>query len=358
MARRRRLLAVVVALVVVVAAVVVGKVVWDRAHRTDFERALGLVPAATKRFAFTDWAAVRRTLHAHPGAHPSGDTVQQLMDRAYDTDLSAASSINDSAAALQTKYGFSPATAQWEAYAQSGKGATMVLRTDDDVDFDAIARALSRLGYHKPSSDTGVWDGGADLVAAIDPTITPELQYVVLLKDRHLVVSSDSRTYAAVAGKVAQGDGDSLAGVDQVSSVAGSVAEPAAAILWARDFACADLAMSQADADAQKQAEQLVAQAGGVTPLTGLVMALAPNRDLTVAEEFATADQARRNLRPRARLAVGDSVGRGDGTFSDDFRLTSSRTAGSTVLLRLHPRDASAYVLSALYDGPVIFATC
>lgn len=358
MSGRRRLLAAAVALVVLVAAVVVGVVVWQRAHRTDMERALGLVPASTKRFAFTDWSLVRRTLHAHLGAHPSGDQVQNLMDKAYDKDLSAASSINDSAPALQTRYGFSPVNAQWEAYAQSKQGATMVLRTDDDVDFDRLAKALADLGYKKPSSDTGVWNGGADLVSSIDSTLSPELQYVVLLKDQHLVVSSDNKQYAEVAGKVAQGDADSLAGVDGVDSVADQAAEPAAAILWSRDFACQDLAMSQADPDAQQQADQLIAKAGGVTPLTGLVMALSPNRDLTVVEGFESGDQARSNLAARARLAVGDAVGRGESTFADDYQLTESRTAGSTVKLRLHPKDPDAYVLSALYDGPVIFATC
>ena len=35
-----------------------------------------------------------------------------------------------------------------------------------------------------PKDEDGVWRGGADLVAQIDPTITPELQYVVLLADQ------------------------------------------------------------------------------------------------------------------------------------------------------------------------------
>jgi hypothetical protein len=94
-----------------------------------------------------------------------------------------------------------------------------------------------------------------------------------------------------------------------------------------------------------------------VSPLNGLVMALAPDRRLTVAELFESASQARQNLRPRAELAVGDAPGRG-GSFSDDLKLTVSRTDGAAVILQLQPKERTGYVLSALDNGPVLFATC
>ena len=56
-------------------------------------------------------------------------------------------------------------------------------------------------------------------------------------------------------------------------------------------------------------------------------------------------------------LAVGEAVGRG-GSFADDFELTRSRALGSEVVLDFEPRSESGFVLSALYDGPVLFATC
>ena len=102
------------------------------------------------------------------------------MSRGYDADLTAASSIDDAAVALHDKYGFSPTNAEWEAFAQSRAGAVMVLQLPGDTDMDEIRANLDRLGYQKPSSDNGVWDGGADLVSGIDPTISPELQYVVV----------------------------------------------------------------------------------------------------------------------------------------------------------------------------------
>ena len=157
---------------------------------------------------------------------------------------------------------------------------------------------------------------------------------------------------------MAKGDGKNLAATGRVDGLDDSLgSDTANAEVWSGDFACSDLAMSQADAGDQTQADQLVAQAGGVTPLSGLAMAMDTRRTLHVVQAFESGQEARQNLRPRAELATGVAVGRGD-NFSDDFRLTRSVTAGSTVLLDLTPRQPSGFVLSALYDGPVLFATC
>jgi hypothetical protein len=357
MASRRRTLVIATAVVLVLVAVVVGRKAWQDAHRSALREALDAVPRATMRLGFTDWAEVRHQLDVPDQEKPSVATIDKLTSKAYDTDLSAASSIDESTAALQKYFGFSPATAQWEAYAQSRAGATMVVRMPDDFDMDRVTEHLGDLGFTKPSKDTGVWRGGVDLVAAIDPTITPELQYVAVLADRHLVVTSDRESYAKLAAATALGDRDSLGDLASARDLVDPLAEPAAAMFWSRDFACTDLAMSQADDDDQSRADELVSRAGGVTPLTGLVMAMAADRTLTVAEGFEDDRQAKDNLRPRAELAVGEAPGRG-GSFSDDLQLVSSRTDGATVLLRLRPKERSGFVLSALDNGPVLFATC
>jgi hypothetical protein len=350
--------AVVVAVAVVASLLVVlGVRTWQDRNRTSFSEALDTVPRSTLRLAFTDWAAVRRALDVPTMASPSAAVLEKLTTRAYDVDLSAASSVDESTAALQKYFGFSPATAQWEAYAQSRAGATMVVRMPDDFDMDRVTEHLGDLGFTKPSKDTGVWRGGVDLVAAIDPTITPELQYVAVLADRHLVVTSDRESYAKLAAATALGDRDSLGDLASARDLVDPLAEPAAAMFWSRDFACTDLAMSQADDGDQSRADELVSRAGGVTPLTGLVMAMAADRTLTVAEGFEDDRQAKDNLRPSAELAVGEAPGRG-GSFSDDLQLVSSRTDGATVLLRLRPKERSGFVLSALDNGPVLFATC
>jgi hypothetical protein len=357
MGSRRRTLVIATAVMLVLVAAAVGLRAWRDGHRTALREALDAVPKSTMRLAFTDWTAVRRQLDLPDGAHPSSATIDALSSKAYDTDLSAASSIDESTAALQKYFGFSPATADWEAYAQSDAGATMVVRMPDGFDFDQVTSHLDDVGFTKPSRDTGVWNGGADLVASIDPSITPELQYVAVLADRHLIVTSDEASYAKKAAAVALGEDASLGDVASVRALADKIDEPAAAMVWPRDFACSDLAMSQADQDSQSQADDLIEQAGGVTPLSGLVMALGADRTLTVAAGFESSAQAKDNLRPRARLAVGEAPGRG-GSFSDDLTLVSSRTDGSAVMLELRPKERTGFVLSALDNGPVLFATC
>ena len=348
------------ALALVAGAAVVGTVAWRRAHRTPLEQALSAVPAASVRVAFTDWSGVRRALGADLGDTPSRDATEAFASKAYDADLSAASSTDEAAGALQELYGFGPATARWEAYAQSRDGAVMVLAPPDGTDFAVLADNLRAAGYDAPAkraTDGGTWVGGIDLVSRLDPTLTPELQYVALLADQGLVVTSDTEDYLASSVRAASGDTDGLvskAGVDDLAQRLGRVDN---ALVWPGDFACEDLAMSQADDDDQAQADDLVRQAGGVTPLSGLAMGMTSDRTLHVVAHFASSEAARADLRPRARLAVGEAVGRG-GRFSDDFELTRSSAVGSDVLLDLAPKRDDAFVLSALYDGPVLFATC
>ena len=352
----RRVLVPVVVLALVAGALVVGGIFWERHSRSRVEQAMHAVPASSLRIGFTDWAAVRKAMSANLGKDPSRQAVGEFIDAAYDLDFSAASSIDESAAALQELYGFSPATAEWEAFAQGEEGATMVLQTAE-ADFDTISENLRALGYTEPKQEDGVWEGGPDLVVGIDPTISPELQFVVLLEGEGKVVSSDNPDYVLVAAKAARGDADSVASVDGVGEVSAGLGDPASAMIWAGDFACGDLAMSSADQEAQDQAEELVRQAGGVDPLAGLAMGMRPDRSLLVVEGFEDSDQAKDNLQARAELAVGEASGRG-GSFTDDFRLTSSKTVGSTVQLNLVPRSKNGFVLSALNSGPLVLATC
>ncbi len=358
MGNRRRIAAVVVALAVLGTVVVAGHWLWTERGRTDLSRALDVVPERTQRLLFTDWAEVRQALDVEEDDSPTDEVIAAMMAKAYDTDLSSASSIDTAAVALQKYFGFSPATVEWEAYAQESGGAVMVVRMPDDFDFGAVEGKLDGLGFTRPQEETGVWAGGIDLVAAIDPTITPLLQYVAVLADKGLIVTSDQEPYAADAVEVALGEAPSLADVDGVQDVVKPVDEPVAAEVWARDFVCADLSMSQADdRDVQNEADVLIAEAGEVSPLSGMVMSLDAERSLAVSQLFEDADSARANLSARAALAVGEAPGRG-GSFSDDLELTSSQTEGATVQLRFAPRAPTGFLLSALDTGPVLFATC
>ncbi len=59
-----------------------------------------------------------------------------------------------------------------------------------------------------------------------------------------------------------QGDAESFSSVEGVTDMAGRLGDPANAMVWGRDFACTDLAMSRADDDAQARAKARVQRGG------------------------------------------------------------------------------------------------
>jgi hypothetical protein len=343
-------------LVLVAAGAVVGVRWWQRAHRTDLERALALAPSDSARYSWTDWAGVRRELGAHLTDRSSDDDVEKFLTDGYDADLTSGSAMVDSAAVLQEAYGFSPADVDWELLAQSTTGSVLIAGLPDDLDIGTLGDGFAQLGYERPSDATGVWNGGEELVARITGsnggTLSPQFQYLALDPDRHLLLASDSGPYLreAVAGL------DDDLGDDGLSGVAGAVGEPLSAAVYTGDFACKSLAMAQADDDDQSTADQLVAAAGRVDPMTGFAMAVEPGEKLRVAMAFESDDKARRNADSRAKLAAGPAPGQG-GDFSDRFSLGPVTADGNVVTMQLKPVDDSL-VLSDLSTGPVLFATC
>ena len=115
--------------------------------------------------------------------------------------------------------------------------------------------------------------------------------------------------------------------------------------------------MTSAGEGDQAEGDRLVAKAGGVDPLSGLLVGMRSDRTLDVVMEFADDRQAEANLRPRAALFVGPAVAR-TGSFADDLRLVRSRTEGSSVVLTVEPKEKTGFALSELTSGPVLFATC
>ncbi len=179
----------------------------------------------------------------------------------------------------------------------------------------------------------------------------------MVLPDLRLVLLSDDADYASRAADVARGSAPSVLSVAGVPALASLAKQPVNAVLWASTFACEDLSMGNAGGDDRTLGEQLVRRAGGVTPLSGLVMARQPSRALVVGMHFETAEQASRNLQPRVDLAAGPAPGQG-GSFADRFRVTSGQRAGSEVVMTLVPRRGETGLLSDISEGPVLFATC
>ena len=312
-----------------------------------------MTPADADRVSWTDWADVRRELDATVGADPSAEEQRTFLDAAFAQDLSSKSALVSSATAMQAELGFSPATLVWELFAQSGDGAVELLRVDDELSFDELADRLESLGYQRPADEDGVWVGGTDVLAGIDSSLTPELQHVALLADEHLVMASDQVPYLEQAVGVAKGDGDAA---DALADLTDDLGEAVAASIYDGAHACEKLAMSQADDDARAEADELVAAAGGVHPLTGFAMARLPGGTLRLVMQVEDEDDAASDAEARAELAVGPAPGQG-GSFTDRFLVIDAGAQGREITMDLEPQEGE-YVLSDLTNGPVLFATC
>lgn len=351
--RRRAAVGAAAVVLLAVAAVVAWRYL---APASDYEQAMATLPASTLRATYTAWDEVRAAAGGDGLAAGSGEAdVAGFLDRAFDRDLVSTSALADSTVAMRARYGVSPLDASWEAFGQSESGQVAVLQVDDDVDLAGVEQRLRSLGYDTPAGGLGsggTWAGSADLVATIDPGLTPVFENVAVLEDERLLVLSDRSDAVSGAVDVVRGDAPPLDEPD----LAAAAEEPVTAVLWASDFACEDLSMGSADEEDQRVADGLVDDAGGVSPLTGLVVAQQPDRSLRVGLEFETEEQASDNLQPRVDLAAGEAPGQG-GSFADRFTVASAEADGDTVRLELDPRDAQ-FVFSDLTSGPVLLATC
>lgn len=344
----------VVALVAVVVVVVAGLVAWRLlTPGTAMQRALSMVPSGTSRVSWTDWEGVRRELGADVDAGSSPEAVDAFMADAFAADLSAMSALGSSAAVMQAQLGFSPASIDYELFAQSSDGAVDVLGIADGVRLDEVAERLTTLGWTEPEEADGVWIGGADVLSGVGPGLTPELQHVVLLSDRGVILASDQAPYLEQVRQVVDGDAEAA---DLLADLSAGLDEPLAAAVYDGAYACERLAMSQADDDARTEADQLVEAAGGVHPLTGFAMGLLAGGDLRVVMEVEDSDDAPADADARAQLARGPAPGQG-GDFADRFSVADASSEGRAITLDLQPEDGE-YVLSDLTSGPVLFATC
>jgi hypothetical protein len=339
-----------------VGALAAGLWWWRSLRMSDLERAVSVVPADSARLSWTDWAGVRAELGVSLSADSTRADLDRFLDRAYERDLSSTSALLGSADVLQSDFGFSPATIDWEMFSQSDQGAVILLHVPDDTDFDAIAGRLGTLGFEPPSDPAGVWKGGMDLLPRVSANLTPELQFLALDSDDHLIVASDRADFLHHSLDVVHGDAESMAGDDAVGEVAAAVGSPLSAALYSGDQACRALAMSGADPTDQQAAADLLARAGEVSPLTAFAMADQPDGTVEVVLGFETDAQARTNADTRATLAAGPAPGQG-GDFTDRYRLGPVTADGHLVRLVLHPREGQ-YVLSDLSNGPLLFATC
>lgn len=333
-------------LLLVAASAVTAYVVWPRG--SELERAAALLPDDTGRVTWTDWAGIREEVDQEPGS----DAFLEEIDA---RDLGAASVLAHSAGPLEAQLGVNPLEAEWEILGQGPEGMVLVLKLDEETDLGDVAERYREAGFTEPadrSLDGGVWQGGPDVLARLDELGDPVLQHVAFLEEERLLITSDAAGYLEQAmPTVREGDGLDLGGL------AGHVEEPLAAVGFADDLACQALSMSLADAGTQAVADSLVEDAGGVTPLAGYLVALEPDRRITVALGFEDEDRAEHDAAARRQLASGEDPGQGV-AYPDVFSVEDSKAEGEVVVLTLERVDDGGYPLTNLTQGPVMLAAC
>lgn len=345
-------LALVVVAVVVVVRLLTGDDAGERARAADatFPEAALLAPPDAERVLWTDWGGIRDELGLDLDASSSAAEVDELVERGFESDLTAATALGESATVMQQRFGFSPATLAWELFTQSGANATLTMRLGGGVDTDDVAESLRDLGYDEPERADGTWTAGSDL--SITGQVTPELAYVALDAADGLVFASDrSGGVDAARSAAAAADGRPVP-----AGVVDGLGRPLVALAYDATYACSALAMANADESEQREGETLVEQAGPVNPLTGFGIGVVAGGDVRLTMGFEGGEQARRNADSRARLLAGPAPGQG-GDFPDRFTVRRVEADGDTVRVSLRPRQGE-YVVSDLSSGPVLFATC
>ncbi len=137
---RRRLIVLGVVLLLVVA----GAVAWVVTTRGDDDdagrlaTAVAMAPKDSARLGWTDWSGVRKELDFDLTAASSTRDVQGFLDEGFNADLTSTSALVASAPVLQEQYGFSPATVDWELFAQSEEGAIVLIGLPDSIDLDQL----------------------------------------------------------------------------------------------------------------------------------------------------------------------------------------------------------------------------
>ncbi|HYG92314.1 MAG TPA: hypothetical protein VD859_01905 [Nocardioides sp.] len=351
--RRRLFIVGGVVIVLVITAVVV--LVWrsgDGDADSRLAAAVALAPEDSERFGWTDWSAVREELGSDVSADSSTRDVEALLTDGFDADLTSASALLQSAEVLQEEYGVSPASLDWELFAQGPSGAVVLMGLPAPLDLGALEQRLTDLGYSEPEEEGGVWLGGSDVLASIDGVVTPELEFVAIDAEERVLVASDQEE-PLTDWRDAQRGSDVSDGVsDVVAAVGGAIS----ASVYTGDHACAALAMSQAGSVDRAAGAELIEEAGEVSPLRGFAIAALSGGGARVAMAFETEEQARTNADARSTLASGPAPGQG-GSFSDRFELGEVVADGEVVTMELTPRP-NAFVVSDLAHGPVLFATC
>ncbi len=357
---RRTVLAVVVLLAAVAGGVVAASGAPD--PRPPLLAGLDALPADTETANLTDWERVRDLLDVPVGDADDPAVLRGVLSQGFSTDLVGASPLAGAAPVMAADYGWSVAAADWEAFGQSRDGAVVVVDLGT-VDPDVVVAGLDDVGYTAPTThrDTGgVWTGGPDLLASVDPALTPLLGYVAVLADDGLVLFSDDADYAAHVVSVARGEAASMAAEPDVAATVLRLSDDPVAVVHTGDRGCTVTSLRSASPDDRVAAQRLVAAGEPLVAYDALGLGLRLSDDgsaLDVAMSFADPAVAAAQERVRAALAQGDALAQG-GTWAERFDRVDATVAGPVLVLTLEGADRRARLLSDLGTGGLLFASC
>lgn len=359
---RRSLIAAVVLALAIASGSLIAR--GDDDLRSTLSQALATMPEATLTANFTDWGLVRETVGA------SGVTSvasmadrRQLLDAAYEDDLSAASALAGSALSMSNHFGWSVFDLDWEMFGQAREGAAIVAELTDDVDPDEVIARLADLGYREPESaagDGGVWRGGPDLLATIDYSLSPLLQNVAVLADRDLVVLSDTPGYADQAVDTIVSRSANLAEVRDVTATAAPLDASIAAVVHQPPRSCAVTSFDHASTSDRELAAARIAEAGGLSDQQGLGFGIRSDVAglvLDVSMHFESPPAAEAERGPRTALASGPAIGQG-GTYDERFDVDQTRVVDDDLVLALRPIGDRMSLVSDLASSPLLFSGC
>ncbi len=355
---RRSLLAVVVLLAAVAGGVAVASGAPD--PRPRLLAALDALPADTETANVTDWGHVRDELEIASAG--GSETLRRVLAQGFSTDLVEASPLAEAAPVMAADYGWSVVEADWEAFGQSPQGAVAVVSLGS-VDPSAVVAGLDNLGYAPPSSGAdsgGVWKGGPDLLASVDPALSPLLGYVAVLADDGLALFSDDPGYLARAASAAGGDAESMAADPDVAALGLRLADDPVAVVHTRERGCAVTSLRTASPEDRVAARRLVASGGplAVYDVLGLGLRLTDDGStLDVAMRFAEPAVATAQEPVRLALAHGEALAQG-GSWEERFDGVDTETDGTDLVLELTSDDREARLLSDLGTGGLLFASC
>jgi hypothetical protein len=332
--------------------------------RAPLSRALATLPDVTLTANFTDWHQVREAVGA-PGVSSAASEAnrQEALDAAYEDDLSAVSGLVVSAPIMVEPYGWSVLDLEWEIFGQAREGAVIVAALDDGLDPDDVTAGLADVGYAEPDSDDdggGVWEGGPDLLAGFDDTLTPLLEHVAVLADERLVVLSDALGYVERTVDTITSDSGGMGGLADVAVTADPLDGAIAAIVHRPPRACAVTSFDTASTSDRELAAARVAEVGGVQPHDGLGFAIVPadrGLELVVSMRFESAAIAEAERGPRTDLAKGPAIGQG-GTYDERFSVVDSEVQNTALVLVMLPIEDRMSLVSDLVSSPLLFTGC